>query len=226
MLSLYSNFQSRYHKGISNLDGESTWYTFKNGVNVTFTDVTEPWVNTFINTGFASAYGSFLIKKIGETKWFSTTNMHELYGGKEFMEKYKRSTNCPGLAMYIQTESCYDFWDGVEGEKLNDTAMKMIVFDNESPYSDHDSLVDVVDRTIKTETKHLYWWQKDQTWYSSSNKLMDSAFFKIEPYNGVLDTGLAIYNGCDEIDRHKEKMFQLQTRCEDWLLRLIANILL
>ena len=222
-LKEYANFQARYHKGISNLDGKSTWYTFKKGNNVTFTDVTEPWVNTFINTGFASAYGSYVIKEIGEKKYFSTTNIHVLYGGKEFMDNYSRSSNCPGLSSYFQIEPCYDFWDGYVGYEFNDKAMRKIVFDGKSPYDDDDDLVDIVDSKIKGQTKRIYWNQKNSTWYSGSNNLMNSAFFKINPYKGVLDTGLAVYNGCDEIDRVAKDIWQFLTLVDDTAPEIVAE---
>lgn len=193
----YAQMESRYHKGENDISGKETWKTWKEGVSFNG-DVTKRWVNTFVNTGLASAYTSHIYKSIDDDKLHSTTNIHMLAGNKEFMDKYSRDTSCPGLNLYYQVEPCKK-----GGYRLDGTGMYYISR-KQNPHDKYENeAVDVVDFDYVPTTgkRRIYWIQKNEAWYSSANSIYDTVFYKIEPYNGVLDYGLAIYNGNKSWDR-------------------------
>lgn len=195
-LNDYKNMETRYHKGDNDISGKEHWRTWKEGVSFNC-DNTKRWINTYINPGFASAYGSYVIKSIDDDKLHSNTNIHLLSGNKEFMDKYSRSTSCPGLSLYYEIEPCTS-----GGYRIDGRAMYYIAETDKNPWKMVDELVDLEERNyISPNRERIYWIQNGKTWYSGDQSVYDSIFYKTDPYNGNLDYGLSIYNGNKSWDR-------------------------
>ena len=191
----YKDMQAKYHDGDNDISGKEHWRTWKEGVSFN-NDTSKRWINTYINQGIASAYGSYVLKSIDDDKLHSTTNIHMLSGNKEFMDKYSRDEDCPGLSLYYEIEPCKS-----GGMRINGRAMYYISR-NENPWKKDDDLVDLEELNyISPDRLQYYWIQKDKTWYSGANSIYDSVFYKTDPYNGILDYGLSIYNGNKSWDR-------------------------
>ena len=188
-LNDYKTMLMSYEDGDDDLDGGSTHKTWTHGIGFN-NDTTKRWVNTYINSGFANAYGSFLIKNIDE-KWYDDGRISVLSGNREFIEKYSRSTSCPGLNVYFKVNP--------PGDRLDGRAMHYIS-QWINPYKKDKDLVDCAIYTVAEDHKQIYWLLDRDTWFSSKNSIYDSEFYKINPYNGVLDLGIAAYNHNDEND--------------------------
>ena len=201
----YKDMIAKYHKGDNDISGRENWRTWKEGVSFN-NDKTKRWINTYINPGFASAYGSYVLKNIDDDKLHSTTNIHMLSGNKEFMDKYSRDSDCPGLSLYYQIEPCKS-----GGHRIDGNAMYYIS-ENINPHKKQDALVDLVDMDYRSPDRlRLYWIQKEDTWYSSANSIYNSVFYKTDPYGGILDYGLSIYNGNKSWDREVHDIWMFLT---------------
>ena len=64
----YKEMLAQYDEGTGGLDGGSTRKTWNKGISFD-NDTTRRWISTYINPGFASAYGSFVIKRIDDGFW-------------------------------------------------------------------------------------------------------------------------------------------------------------
>lgn len=227
-IKYYANPQFQFHKGKNDIDGKSTWYTWKNGMTFN-NDTSNQWLTGFINQGLADAYGTFFMERCydkSSNPWVqSDTNIFIHYGNKELIDTYDSDYNkdkdCPGLALYLETEP----QDSVDesawynpvadwqprSEKITPYAMKKIFVDRKNPYDDddheHEIYADVVD--IKKETSRISWIQQESTWYAGSGTVVTTGGVKIDPYNGVLDTGLSVYNNNKEYDRSAENIYQV-----------------
>ena len=221
--------QSQYNKGIDDLDGKSTWYSWKKGMTFN-NDRSSNWINTFINQGLASAYGTFFSKRCyeAESVWSawkaSRTNIFLQYGNKQFVDTYTSDytgkKNTPGLALYLETEpqepvNTAPFYNPIpdwdpRGERITPWAMKRILVDGKNPYDEddhkHEIYRDVVD--IKAETLKYSWIAQENTWFANKNAAVTSGVLKIDPYNGILDTGVAAFNNNNEYDRTFEEVYQ------------------
>ncbi len=186
--------QSLFNSGIDDLDGKSTWKTWKKGMSFN-NETSQRWINAFINQNIADAYASFLVKSIDDSTWQSSTDIHVLAGNKQFTENYERSKDCPGLYLYFTVDP-----DKKGGYRCDYNAMKYISNDK-NPTKEEDRLVNVSNRYKIGEHKNICWITDKDTWYASNNSVVESAFYKIKPYNGILDQGIAFYNGNKEYDR-------------------------
>ena len=225
----YGAPQTQVNSGDS-LDGKSTWYTWKQGMTFN-NDTSAEWVNTFINQGLADAYGTFFVKKAYDvdsfwTAWkqFSSPNLFFHYGNKELVDTYDSDYNkdedCPGLALYLETEpqdaedvsAWYNpvpDWEP-RGDKITPYAMKKILIEQKNPYDDDDHerevYADVI--SIKKETRTVGFFQQENSWYASKGTAVVTGALKIEPYNGILDTGFAVFNNNKEYDREVRDIYQ------------------
>ena len=190
----YKDMLSEYHKGDNDISGKETWKTWKEGVRFN-ADTTKRWVNTFITPGFATAYGSYVLRNIDDDHAHSESNIHMLSGNKEFMDKYERNKNCPGLSLYYEIEPCTS-----GGHEINGNAMYYISR-NENPWKKQGALVDLEELNYCGPHKQIYWIQEKKAWYSNADSLYYSIFYETKPYQGVLDYGLAIYNSNKSWDR-------------------------
>ena len=216
----YFTPQVVFDSGVSRVDGGSRYYTWKHGHSATFNnEKTAYWLKTYIDTGIASAYGSFAIDYVDDTDpvWApSSGNIIIQYGNKEFLDKftndYKKSKDCPGLALYLDEEPAgYDgpFWaPDNDGYQLAPKAMKNILIDNVSPYKKDDNQIDIVDKAIKSEVRTVSWIQQENAFYAGKNALVTTGALKINPYNGIIDTGVMVHNHASEIDRDVDDVYQ------------------
>ena len=225
----YGAPQTQHDSGDS-LDGKSTWYSWKHGMTFN-NDTSAEWITKFINQGIADAYGTFFIKKAYDvdsfwTAWkqFSSPNLFFHYGNKELVDTYDSDYNkdkdCPGLALYLETEpqdaedvsAWYNpipDWEP-RGDRITPYAMKKILIEKKNPYDDDDhereAYADEID--IKKETRTIGFFQQENAWYASQGSTVVSGAVKIEPYNGVLDTGFAVFNNNKEYDREVRDIYQ------------------
>ena len=150
----YRDMLSRYHKGDNDIDGKETWKTWKEGVSFN-DDTTRRWTNAYINQGYASAYCSYVLSSIDDDKVHSNSNIYMLSGNKEFMDKYERSKNCPGLSLYYEIEPCTS-----GGYQIDGRAMKYIGDFNGpvNPWKRVDELVDLEELNyISPNRKIIHW---------------------------------------------------------------------
>ena len=199
-LNDYKTMLMGYEDGLDDLDGGSTRKTWQHGIGFN-NDTTRKWINTYINSGFADAYGSFVVKNIDE-KWYDDARISVLFGNREFIEKYKRSSDCPGLSVYFKANP--------PGDRLDGRAMHYIS-QWINPYKKDKDLVDCAIYKVAENHKQIYWIVDRDTWFSSKNSIYDSEFYKIDPYNGVLDLGIAAYNHNDENDAEFERIWAMMT---------------
>ena len=199
-LNDYKTMLMGYEDGDGNLDGGSTRKTWQHGIGFN-NETTRRWINTYINPGFANAYGSFVVKNIDE-KWYDDARISVLFGNREFIEKYKRSSDCPGLSVYFKANP--------PGDRLDGRAMHYIS-QWINPYKKDKDLVDCAIYKVADDHKQIYWMVDRDTWFSSKNSIYDSEFYKIDPYNGVLDLGIAAYNHNDENDVEFERIWAMMT---------------
>ncbi len=224
--------QTLYHDGIGDLDGGSSWYTFKSGRNLSFqNETTDRWVNAYINNSLASAYGTYFIRDLNDSNqdwWNSYANIHLLFGNKEFMNNYSRSENCPGLSYYLETEPKLPESDGFfswndKGNNFTPEATRYLLVENKNPYKEDDDLVDKKDITIKKDTKYYRWIQEGDTWYAGNGSIVSSGVVGVDPYEGVLDAGLAIYNNADEQDRKAKNIYMFLALIDDRVPEVIGE---
>ena len=216
----YSYPLTQYDDGKNSLDGKSSWRTWKEGMTFN-NETTANWINVFINQGIASAYGSFSMLKVGDhSGWTNAgdTHIYIKYGNKELIEKmngdYDKNDQCPGTALFIKlTTVSYEqkfFWSSIDykGEEIQPKSMKYIIVDDKNPYKQDDETIDVDNTSIKTEGRTLRWFQQTDEWYADKNSFIETGAVKIEPYNGVLDTGLAVFNDNKEFDIDVRKVHE------------------
>ena len=196
----YELMQSLFHGGKGNLDGKKTWKSWQSGISFV-NDTTTRWLNAFVNQGFATAYGSYLIRYVDNSEFHSSTDIYTLAGNKEMMSKYDGADkNTPGLYLYLGFEpkrSALGMFDNAD--KLNGRAMYLISI-GQDPNDEDDNYIQVNSRKVSPFNKRVYWYQNGDTWYANDRTFTDSVFFKIDPYDGVLDNGLAIWNKNREVD--------------------------
>lgn len=198
----YKTMLMQYDGGTGGLDGGSTRKTWDKGINFN-NDTTRRWINTYINTGFANAYGSFLVKTIDDGTWSHDGSVSVMAGNRQYIDNYKREADRPGMYFYAKIDP--------PGERLNGKAMKYIS-SRINPYDKDGDLVDAKKMyTISPNSKQIYWIQDRDAWFASKNSIYDSAFYKIDPYNGILDNGVAFYNHNTEADMEVKDIWVLMT---------------
>ena len=204
----YKTMEMAYEGG-AQVDGGSTRKSWQHGVTLN-NETTRRWLNTYITPGFANAYGTILVKNIDDStgsKWtVGQGKLSVLFGNKEFIEKYTRSSSCPGLYMYAKINP--------PGEKITGKAMHLMS-QWKNPYDDDDDLVDAEIYKIAEDHKQIYWFLDRETWFGNVGNIYDSEFYKVEPYNNVLDLGAAGYNHNDEADMIYKNIWLAMTLYDD-----------
>lgn len=203
---------TQYNKGKDNIDGKSSWKTWEHGMTFN-NETTANWLNVFINQGIASAFGTYTMRKCANSSGWTnddSTHMYIKYGNKELIEKmngdYNKNDKCPGTALYVKgTTRNYEqkfFWSDIDykAEEISPKAMKQIIIEDKNPYDKDDETFNVDESSIKTEARTLRWYQQTDEWFANKNSFIEAGAVKIEPYNGVLDTGLSVYNDNKEYD--------------------------
>jgi hypothetical protein len=72
---------------------------------------------------------------------------------------------------------------------------------NKNPYSQDGDLVDLEKLHVCGPHIQRYWIPSENRWYSRKGSIYDSVFYKTDPYNGILDYGLSIFNNNKSWDR-------------------------
>ena len=226
----YGNVLRQYSDGIDDLDGRSTWRSWQH--NMTFVNETSTmWVNNFINTGFASAYGTFVSDNIKDnSKMFSSKSHIKIYyGTREMIDKWDRDENCPGICLYMSFEPGFTtmkyFKNHTYGNEYPPEATKYILIDKKNPYDKDDDLVDVNPDQAKIvkETKEISWFIQEDTWFASKNSKVTVGAVKIDPYEGKLDTGIAAYNCREELDRSFEDVYSFLYLVDDKTPEIVSE---
>ncbi|MBQ9458177.1 MAG: hypothetical protein IJU64_06750 [Bacilli bacterium] len=210
-LNDYKNMIAKYHKGDNDISGKEHWRTWNEGISFN-NDTTKRWVNTFINNGFASAYGSYILKSIDDDKLHSTSNIYMLSGNKQFMDGYIKDSDdfgkIPGKSLYYEIEPCKKGGYRIDGKAM------YYISEGINPYKKKSELVDMVSFHLAGPKLHRYWIQESDTWYSSKNSVYDTVFYKTDPYNGVLDYGLSIFNNNKSWDREVHNIWLFLALCD------------
>ena len=218
----YGNVQRQYHKGIDDLDGQSTWRSWEHGMTF-MNDTSTYWINYFINTGFASAYGTYIAEDVSDNAdmWAfqSDSNMKLYYGNREMIEKWERKEDCPGICYYMAVEPGHlkisFFKSHMVGNNFTPKATKYILIDDKNPHDKDDDLVDLDEKKVVKETKQISWINQDSTWYADSGAKVTVGAVKVDPYEGKLDTGIAAFNCRDELDRTFEDVYSFLFLVDD-----------
>ena len=207
-LNDYKTMEMAYEGG-AQVDGESTRKSWQHGVSLN-NETTRRWINTYITPGYANAYGTVLVKEIDDSIGSAWTvgqgKLSILFGNKEFIEKYTRSSSCPGLYMYAKINP--------PGEKITGKAMHYMS-QWKNPYKEDKDLVDAEIYKIADDHKQIYWFLDRETWFGNVGNIYDSEFYKVEPYNNVLDLGAAGYNHNDEADMIYKNIWLAMTLYDD-----------
>ncbi len=191
----YKKMQEIANSGKGGIDGRSTWKSWKNGVSFS-NETTTRWLNGFINPGFASAYTTYFIKTIDNDVYHSSTDIYLASGNSEFYHAYNKVTDgIPGTYLYISVEPYVIY----NADRLDGRGMYLIS-QNKNPFDEDSDYVDAERRFISKNSRHIFWMQEKDKWYADTNSLVDSAFWRIDPYNGELNAYLAIYNKNREVD--------------------------
>ena len=202
-LNDYKNMIMKFEDGTSSLDGKDTRKSWKKGVSFD-NDTTRQWINKYINTGFADAYGSFLVKCIDDGFWDDSGKVSVAAGNKQFIDNYKMEKDRPGMYFYGKVNP--------PGTKLNGRAMeKIFAGQNAWDKKKDPDLVDISMYTKSNDHRKIYWILEKDVWFASKNSIYDTEFCKIEPYNGVLDQGVAGYNHNKECDMEFNDIWLLMT---------------
>ena len=212
-----NDVEYRFSDGSTSIEKGKPWKTWIAGVTFV-NERTQRWVNAFINGGIASAYASFVIKDLDDTEFWSEDDIYTYAGNKEMMEKFRDSNDCPGLYLFLDTEPCSNKidWFSVSrrGYELGLEAMNVIA-NNENPYDKDDDWVDRESVKFYTEKKKIYWYNTSGTWYAGDGSFINTTFYKVEPYNGILDVGLAIRNNDGDQDRKAKRIWQFLKLVDD-----------
>ena len=215
-ISDYAMVQQKHHDGKEDIDGKETWKTWENGISFN-NDTSKRWVNAYINEGLASAYTTYFINNIDSTYARSGNYVDILAGNKQLIDNYTRLKTAAGLYLYVGVVPEFR-----EDNTLSPKAMSLIA-EKKNPYNEDDDLIHAAEIRIFAETKNISWIQNGRTWYASNGSLVNSVFYKIDPYNGVLDTGYAIYNDNSEFDRKALDMYLLMTLVDDTTPTLLGE---
>ena len=201
----YKDMVYQYASG-TGIDGGSTWRSWQHGISFD-NDTTRKWVNTYINSNMAKAYGTFLVNDIDDNvSLFSDGQVSVLMGNKEFKEKYKRDKSCPGCYLYIKVDP-----PGTTLERRSMSYISQWI----NPYKKDDDLIDCENYVVGDDHKNIYWFVDRDTWFSSKDSVYDSTFYRIDPVNGVLDQAITAYNHNSEYDMLFKGIWGMMTLYDD-----------
>ena len=208
-LNDYKTMFMKFNDG-KELDGKEYYKTWKHGTSFN-NDTTKRWVNTYVQKGLANVYGSFVVKDIDDMHGFLRDrdgNVEVCAGNGEFIAKfdnYQRVSNCPGQYLYIKVDPP---GNTIDGNAMYDIARWV------NPYKKHKEDSDYVDvhiYQVGNEHAEISWIVDQSCWFSSKNSIYTNTFFKIEPYNGVVDMGVVGYDCNNENNMDFKKIWQMMT---------------
>ena len=190
-LNAYQTTLYKSNKSFYDLANKNTWKSWEKGFYIGDVETRKKWATSFINTGLANAYGTFIAKEIDDNTKRTDSNMDVLFGNWDMTTDYSRSADCPGLSLYFAVNT-----DESGGYRLDGRAMEYIA-QGIDPTSKEDKLVNV-DKTPfidKENSQNLYFRLPSSGWYGSKDELYSSRFYKIKPSSsGELNMCVAFYN--------------------------------
>ena len=208
----YEKPLTQYNKGKDNIDGKSSWRSWEHDMSFN-NETTSNWINVFINQNMASAYGTYTMRKCSDANgvWaWSESHIYLKYGNKQLIESmnddYNKNDGCPGTGLYVKCTTVLPsqkyFWSDFDfyAEEIRPKTMKTIIIDKKCPYDDDDDTLNTDDISVKSEARTIRWYQETDEWFGKTGNFNEAGAVKIEPYNGVLDTGLAVFNDNKEYD--------------------------
>ena len=191
-------------EGPRDLDGKKTWKNWTasgNNSETGMAGVDSYTTTNYIESGLMKAYGTILIDSIDNSTWHSNSDIHVLMGDGNFManyDSYGRSKDIPGLGLYIKVDP-----DKKGGYHLNGAAMNYLA-QGKDPTSKEDRLVHVPDGPtyFNSDRKQLNvkLGSSADEWVGTPGALYNTTFFRLKPYNGKIELGLAVYNSNKEVD--------------------------
>ena len=215
-LNDYEMMQTKTHGGRDDIDGQELWKVWDSGVSFN-NDTSKRWTNAFINNGLASAYTTYLIERLDSSNIRSGNAIEVYAGNKEMMKNFSRNRNANGVYLYLETSPNFNELNRLDREAMN------IIATGKNPTDKNGDLVDVIGRTTRSESKLINWIQSSGAWYASKNSVVNTTFYKIEPYDGVLDTGIAIFNTNSEFDRRAINLCFLMTLVDDKAPEIVSE---
>ena len=208
----YEKPLTQYNKGKDNIDGKSSWRSWEHDMSFN-NDTTSNWITLFINQKMADAYGTYTMRKCSDANgvWaWSESHIYLKYGNKQLIDSmnsdYNKSDGCPGTGLYVKCTTVLPsqeyFWSSFDfyAEEIRPKTMQTIIIDKKCPYDDDDETLNTDEISVKSEARTIRWFLENDEWYGKSGNFEEAGAVKIDPYNGVLDTGLAVFNDNKEYD--------------------------
>ena len=209
----YKNMLMQYDDGEEKMKPGTMRKSWEHGINFN-NDTTRKWVNAFINRGLANAYGSFLIKKFKQYK--DCVRQQVMAGNQEFIDNYtlRASDNWIYDATLRTPGKYFAARFDPPGTSVESRSMYYMAR-WKNPYKEDKKLMDSYNDYIGEDHREIYWNLDRDTWFSSKNSIYSSTFYKVEPHNGVLNQGLAVYNfvTCSHI--YCQGIWMLMQLCDD-----------
>ena len=233
-LSDLNDMEYQFTDGSKSIEKGRPWKSWQAGVSF-INERTQRWVNAFINEGIASAYTSFVIRDLDDSEFFSKDKIYTYVGNREMIEKFTDDkNNNPGMYMFLSTEPCSNKSSGFlglgserRGYRIElstmDAIANMIYSGGDNPYKIDDDWVDLKDYRINTTSKKVYWFNRSGTWYADDGAFINTTFYKIQPYNGVLDVGLAVRNNDGDQDRMANRIWMFLKLIDDKVPQIIGE---
>ena len=212
----YAVMRTIYNDGDGDIGDTEHWKTWKEGSNFS-DDTSKQWVNKYINPGFADAYGSFLWDNIDDDWMGNDAWIHILAGGQEFMDHYERSSSAQGLKLYFALET-----QNSGAYHLNGKAFTLLA-KGKNPNDEDDDWVDLTDLKVNKDHRQIYWYVPEKQWFAKANDFYDAPFWKVEPYNGVLNWGFCIYNASHTWDRQVDDIDLFLTLCDTKAPEIVSS---
>jgi len=201
-------------EGGSDIDGKKNWKSWacSGKFDGRTASLYDDYVMKFIDTGFAKAYGTVLVKSIDNSTAHSNTRIHVFWGNEPFFKdhfnnfgetkKNDWNKNYPDLdkylSMYIKVNP-----DVKGGYRMDGTAVNYLA-QGINPSDKEDRLVHVDDGPTyqgsdRRQINYRLGYSADY-WVGKSGALYNTTFYRMYPYNGQIQIGIALYNANREYD--------------------------
>ena len=191
------------NSGFSKKAYDTTWKTWDKSFYIGNADKRKEWVNKYVSSGIANAYGTLLVEDIDdwdEQDYHSDTDMHVLFGNWDMTKGYKRSADCPGLISYFVVNT-----DKSGGYQLDGRAMDYIA-NGVDPNDKEKKLVNV-SKIIYSSSSHelIYFRLPTSGWFGKTNSIYSAGFYKVDPSSsGEINLAAAFYNDGGDVKYWKQ----------------------
>ncbi|MBE6136574.1 MAG: hypothetical protein E7181_04855 [Erysipelotrichaceae bacterium] len=201
-------------EGGSDIDGKKNWRSWacSGKFDGRTASLYDDYVMKYIDTGFAKAYGTVLVKSIDNSTAHSNTRIHVFWGNEPFFKDHYNNfgetkkndwnKNYPDLdkylSMYIKVNP-----DVKGGYRMDGTAVNYLA-QGINPSDKEDRLVHVDDGPTyqgsdRRKLNFRLGYSADY-WVGNSGALYNTTFYRMYPYNGQIQIGIALYNANKEYD--------------------------